>query len=246
MSSIPAPSHPAPAAEAIDWPEVWRGFKAAFPVWFGIAPFGVAAALGSIASGFSPLQVLGMSALVYAGAVQVAAVQLLGAGASWMAVMLATFLIHARMFVPSGAFAPHLRHLSRWYRAVLAFAFVDASYVLSLGRVMEYRRGADFLLGVNISLYVCWNASTLAGLWFQGALGATTAWGLDLVIPLSFLALAVPHLRTRAAVTAAVAGGAAALAIHLWVPGSWHILAGTLAGTAAGAWMEGRPWARGS
>jgi len=94
------------------------------------------------------------------------------------------------------------------------------------------------VLGAGLCLWTGWQVSTAAGVLLGEAL--PEAWKRDLgfALPLTFIAIVVPMIRSRAALAAAVVAGAVAL-----LSGGWDyqlgLLAAALAGIAAG-WL----WAR--
>ena len=57
------------------------GFAEMVPACIGLVPFGLVCGVGAAAAGASPLAALGLSAIVFSGAAQILAVQLLAAGA---------------------------------------------------------------------------------------------------------------------------------------------------------------------
>ena len=58
--------------------------------------------------GFSPIEVLAMGTIVFAGASQFAAVGYVASGLAWPLIMLLTFLLNARHLLYSAALAPWL------------------------------------------------------------------------------------------------------------------------------------------
>jgi predicted branched-subunit amino acid permease len=80
----------------------------------------------------------------------------------------------------------------------------------------------------GIAVFVCWNVGTLVGGVAGDAIGDPEAWGLDAAFPAGFVALAVPHLRTRQGRIAAVAGAAIALALIPLAPAGVPIVAAAL------------------
>ena len=219
--------------------DVRQGFVAAFPLWLGVAPFGIVFALAARQAGLHPVQVSAMSLLVYAGAAQFAAVNLIGQGAGMLSVILSTLLINLRHLLLGGVLSGGLAGLSARRRAALAWLVTDESFALSVGK------GPGFLLGAGVSLYLCWQLSTLAGI----ALGASTLdpmrLGLDLVFPLTFAVMLVPQLRSPAALSAALAAGVLAPVLGQVLPGGLHILLATVLGSLIGTLWEGRKWKRG-
>jgi 4-azaleucine resistance transporter AzlC len=217
------------------------GFVAILPLWLGVAPFGVAYALAARAAGLGTAETMGMSLIVFAGASQLAAAELFGQGASAASIILSTLVINSRHLLPSAALAPYLRHLGRLHRGALAFLLTDESFAVSVRRVQRGNGGAAFLWGASLSLYLCWQLSTAAGLLLGQAIPDPSVIGLHLVFPLSFIALLVPSLRSRPAWAAAVSAGSTALGVRLLLPDStWHVVIGAVAGSLVGALLDGR------
>jgi predicted branched-subunit amino acid permease len=98
------------------------------------------------------------------------------------------------------------------------------------------RRDRHFrLLGAGLTLYTVWQASVIAGA-LAGA-QVPASWSLDFVVTLTFLALLVPALRTRADLAAATVAGAIALAAA-GLPYRLSLVAASIAGIVAGMLVE--------
>lgn len=220
--------------------ELVRGFVDTLPLWLGAAPFGIAYALAARTAGLDSWQTLGMSMLVFAGASQLTAAGLFASGVGGLSIILTTLIINLRHLLLTASLAPALRTLNLLQRAGLAFSVTDESYAVTVQRIVERQAGPALLLGSNLSLYVCWQLSTIAGLLLGGIVPDTSALGLSLVFPLSFAVLLIPHLRSRPAWTAAIVAGIVGLGARLLLPGSWYILIAAIAGSVAGALVEER------
>lgn len=225
--------------------EIGRGFVDTVPLWLGIAPFGVAYALAARTAGLSAAETLAMSLLVFAGAAQFAAVGLYASGVGGPSIVLTTLVINLRHLLLSASLAPYLRSQNPLRRAGLAFAVTDESYAIAVRRITEGRASPALLLGANVSTYVCWQLSTLAGLLLGGAIPSPAALGLHLVFPLSFTVLLTPYLRSRPAWGAALVAGGLAVGVRLLLPGGWYFLVAAAGGSLAGALLEGRRWTHG-
>jgi 4-azaleucine resistance transporter AzlC len=181
-----------------------------------------------------------MSFIVFAGASQIAAVQLMGVSAPVVVILMSTVLINLRMMMYSASLAPFLRHLGPSWKLPIAYLLTDQAYAFSLlrfSRDPELRRGW-YYLGVALPPWIVWVAAAAVGV-FVGA-QVPAAWSLEFTIPLSFLALLVPALTSRGNVAAAaVGGGVAVLAYGL--PNNLGLLLGALAGIAAGTLLERNP-----
>ncbi len=88
-------------------------------------------------------------------------------------------------------------------------------------------------LATGISVWLCWNAGTLAGALAGGGLGDPRTLGLDAMFPAAFLALLAPQLRRSGAPAAAVAGVIVALVLLPFTPAGIPVIA-ALAGVVPG------------
>jgi predicted branched-subunit amino acid permease len=59
----------------------WDGARAIAPLLIGVVPFGVVASVTVVDHGVAPSGVFGFSTVLYAGASQLAAIEVLGVGA---------------------------------------------------------------------------------------------------------------------------------------------------------------------
>lgn len=185
------------------------------PILLGIVPFGLIAGISAVSVGLTPVHGVGMSILVFAGAAQLAALQLIGGDAPFLVVAATALIINARFVMYSASLAPHFHGASTGRKALLAYLLTDQAYAFSIRRYAE--RGEpisarlSYYFGAAITLWVTWQTATAVGA-FLGA-SIPEAWSLDFAIPLVFIALLVPAIRDRA--DGAAAGVAAVLAVML-------------------------------
>lgn len=241
-----APDAPPPPSIAPGRPSAWdtprmafsrdaylRGFRDVAPMMLGVAPFGTIAGASAASVGLSPLEAVGLSVVVFAGASQLAALALLAQGAGVAVILATTFMVNLRMAMYSASLAPWMRAIPRPVRAGLAYLMTDQAYAFS---ILRFRRAPDaprrdYYLGVATPLWVLWQATTL----FGALLGAQVppAWQLEFAIPLTFLAMLAPAVRDRPGLVAAVVGGGAALALD-GLPHNLGLVIGAVLGIAAG------------
>jgi len=147
-------------------------------------------------------------------------------------------VVSLRHMMYSAAISPHLAHLSRRWRALLAFLMTDQSFVMTVKRFSEpgeVRNRHWHVLGNSVTLYVVWQATVLVGIALGAQIPAT--WSLDFAVVLTFIALLVPTVRTRADLAAAiVAAGVALMAAGL--PYRLALVVASIAGIAAGLAIE--------
>lgn len=176
--------------------------------------------------GFSVLGALVMSAIVFAGSAQFAAISIIAAGGGLGAAVGAAALMNSR-FLPMGiALAPSLPG-SAARRAAQGQAIVDASWAMAAQGDGTYDR--HFLFGATAVQYVTWVGGTALGAIAGTALGDPRDLGLDAIFPAFFLALLLPELRETRSRTVALAGALIALALIELTPPGVPVLAASVA-----------------
>jgi len=210
------------------------GFAEMLPACVGLIPFGVVCGVGAAAAGASWAAALGMSAIIFSGAAQVLAGQLVAAGAPLAVIVLTCFVLGLRFLMYSAAMAPYLKSLpSRWQQA-LAFLLTDQAFAAAVRRFSvndDPRRGALHFLGCGVALWVCWQATNLIG-YFAGNL-IPASWSLEFAVPLCFLALVAPLLRDAPTILAAVVAAGAVVLLGA-LPMNLNLIAAGIAGIIAG------------
>jgi 4-azaleucine resistance transporter AzlC len=177
-------------------------------------------------AGLSALGAMVMSAIVFAGSAQFAAISIIAAGGGIGAAIGAAALMNAR-FLPMGiALAPSLPG-SALRRAAQGQTVVDASWALA--NQGEGRFDRHFLFGASAVQYVTWLSGTAAGALGGGALGDPQKLGLDAIFPAFFLALLLPELRDARSRGVALAGALIALALVPIAPPGVPVLAASAA-----------------
>src|SRR6478752_4695089 len=134
------------------------------------AGFGFVYGLAARGAGFSPLEAMAMSVIVFAGAAQFAAVGYVASGLPWPGIILLTFLLNARHLLYSAALAPWLRDLPFARRAVMAHVLTDEAFALSISHFRRLGRTDQwgYWVAAIAVTFIPWNLATIAGV----ALGA--------------------------------------------------------------------------
>lgn len=216
---------------------VRAGAAIMFPAMPGVAVFGMA--FGALASqkGLTLTEALLMSGVVFAGVSQIASMEI------WSPVMtplliatlaFTSFVINMRLILMSGSLQPWLGNASAIQAYPSLYVLTDTNWVAAL----RYRRegGADvgYLFGGGLITWLTFVPATGIGQVFGSLLGNPRPYGIDLILPLYFVALLAPMFETlRRSIPWAIAGVVAVTVQH-FVPGFWYIIAGTLAGAVAG------------
>ena len=202
-----------------------RGVRLGIP--YAAAGFLLSVSFGVLAreAGMPALAALAMSAIVFAGSAQLAAVSIIAGGGGVGAAVVAAALINSRFLSMGIALAPSLpgRPLRR---AIQGQAVVDASWVLAGRDDGTFDRWLMF--GSTAPQYVTWTLGTLAGVVAGSALPDAHALGLDAIYPAFFLALLLTELRKPGGRAVAAAGAVVALVLVPVAPVGLPVLAASL------------------
>ena len=219
-------------------PDFRAGFIEMLPACLGLIPFGLVCGVGAAAAGADLLSALGMSAIIFSGAAQILASQLLAAGAPVAVVILTCAVLGLRFLMYSAAMAPALRTLSvPWQRAV-SFLLTDQVFAASIRKFEAHgdpHGAALHFLGGGMALWSTWQVDNVVGYFAGNVIPA--AWSLEFTVPLCFIALLAPALRGVLPIVAAVTAGVAVIALA-GLPMRLNLVAAGLLGIMAGTAAE--------
>lgn len=163
------------------------------------------------------------SIVVFSGSAQFAIANVLGAGGSVAAAVVAAVLVNARFGVMSVALASSLKG-GPIRRAFEAQASVDSSWAIANRGGGRFDR--EVMLGATAPQAVAWIGGTAIGVFAGDAIGDPDALGLDVVFPAFFLGLLIDELRSgRDHVVAAAIAGAVAVVLIPFTPAGIPIIA---------------------
>ncbi len=220
----------------------WLGFGAALPMLIVIVPFGLLFGVVASEAGWGLAETMAMTVLVIAGASQFTAVQLLSEHAPLLIVIATGLAVNLRMAMYSAAMAQHVGALSFWRRALVAYTLTDQTFGTTIG-VFEGRPRASaawkvaYYFGAAVPVCVPWYFATWLGAVAGGAIPDALA--LDFAVPITFLALVAPALRSLPHLAAAAVSVGVSLALA-WMPYNLWLLIAALLAMATGAFVEWR------
>lgn len=194
-------------------PQFLAGAKATIVALPSIVSWGLITGVAMVGAGLTPLAAFAMSVLVYAGASQLAAMQLMDTGAPLLLIILAGLVINLRFMLFSLSISPYLRLLPAPRRALYSYILSDNSYATSIQKLSSHPDDParhQFFFGSSATVWTGWQLGTLCGI----GLGASVSlgWSLEFTIILTFIALVVPHIKDKASIAAAITAGVVGLA----------------------------------
>jgi predicted branched-subunit amino acid permease len=212
------------------------------PVLPGVATFGLISGVAMIGSGMTPFTAMTMSVATYAGTAQLAALQLLAAGAPLAVIFFAALVLNLRFALYSLSMAPHFRSSTTPRKWLYSYLLSDNGYAQFITRYSTHPDESGkvgFYLGACAGIWTVWQTSTALGI-AVGA-GIPAAWRLEFTVTLTFFALGISVIRDKAmAIAAATAAVTAILAMSL--PYRLGLIVAAAAGIAAG--MLAERWTR--
>ncbi|MFS2155899.1 AzlC family ABC transporter permease [Pseudomonas sp. Pseusp122] len=215
-----------------------HGVRTLLPLTPGVIPFGLVTGYMAVQIGMSAGTSIGMTLLFYSGSAQMVALQLLHTGALPITIVVTALIINLRFIMYSASLAPYLHHLPRRWTWPMAYLLSDQSYALCVLKFASGELGRfahHYYAGTAISMWLAWQLSVVAGIYLGASI--PQSWSLGFAIPLSFLALLIPGLRSIASLGAAAVGGVlAVLAIKL--PYNLGLVTASVGGVIAGLVIE--------
>jgi predicted branched-subunit amino acid permease len=210
-----------------------RGMRLGLP--YGAVSFVLSLSFGVLAvqAGFTSLQAIVTSALVFGGSAQFAALSIVTGGGTIPAALTAATLMHSRFLAMGIALAPSLPG-GPLRRAVEGQATVDSSWALANRGDGTFDR--VLLLGTTVPQYVAWLAGTVVGALAGDLLGDVDRFGLDALFPTFFVGILLAELgRPRGRVAAVLGAGIALALVPFTAPGVPVLVAAAAALVGLGA-----------
>ena len=218
----------------------WRGFRDSVPFIIVVLPFALVFGVLANEAGLNLSQVMGFSVVVIAGAAQLTALQLMSENAPTIVILASALAVNLRMAMYSASLAPHLGPASLWKRAFVCYLLVDQSFALAS---LKYEAEPEMILSLKLTYFFgvispivpVWYGFTYVGAVLGSAIPSD--FGIELAVPIAFIALIGPALRTVAHVIAALVSVVAVLLLA-WVPYNLDLIIAGLLGMMAGARVE--------
>jgi len=218
-----------------------QGARAALPAFPGFIMFAIAFGTAAAQKGLSLGETMGLSAFVYAGASQMVGLEIwqqVWSPATILTIVTVTAVVNARMILLGATLQPWLKDEPLARTALNLFLLTEAGWLIGTRYHNEGGRDVGVLLGCALILWLVWLIATLTG-FFAGALvPEPRRFGLDLVMPVFFGVMLVPLWKGAASALPWLVAGVVSLIVHALVPGYTFIIAGALAGVAAGMLIE--------
>jgi predicted branched-subunit amino acid permease len=201
-------------------------------------PFGLVCGVAAVQAGLGEWGAVALAAFAFAGSSQAVLTQFLSSGAPLSIAIISGLVVNLRIAVYSAAISPRIAGATPKERLLWAAFLVDQTFISNETR---HQRGEHmqhplaFYLGCALVLWPWWVLMNAIGA-FAGA-KLPVSWQLEFTIPLSFVAMVVPMLKSRSQVLAALAGGAAGVMLFA-LPLKLGLIAACVLGTCVGLLVD--------
>lgn len=217
-----------------------RGLLAALPMTVVVGPFALLFGVVATEAGLNVAETMLFSVSVFAGASQFAAMQTMQENAPVLVVLATALAVNLRMVMYSVTLAPHFGELPLRSRALMAYFLVDQSFATTVAEIdrrpgMDAREKRAVFFGAVVAVAPLWFLASLAGAMIGRAIPPDYA--LDFALPITFLAMVAPMLRSLPHLVAAGVSILLSLVLAGMPYGTGLLVAAAIA-MAAGAGLE--------
>lgn len=184
--------------------DIREGIISGLPIVIGYIPIGMAFGILSKTVGIKVMDSLLISIMVFAGASQFMAINLLAIGVGVWEIIFTTLLVNFRHFLMSASIGARLskeKNIERMdntnkiikWAPLMAFGITDESF-----SVMSFREGKlsiEYILSLQLVAYLSWVSGTGIGYMVGGILPTTIQESMGIALYSMFIALLIPEAK---------------------------------------------------
>jgi len=207
-----------------------KGIIDVSPLMIPVVPFGLIYGVLAIDLGFSPLQTMGMSLIVFGGASQIVLLQLFSGGASSLVIISSVGAVNSRHLLYGAVVSEHLSDLKLTWKILISYFLVDQAFARSneYFQKNENKNKYFHLIGGGITCWVIWQTTTFLGIVLGSFIPEKL--GLSFAVPLTFLALLVNDFRKLINVIVIIVSGLIATLGYNYIPFKAYAIVAGLTG----------------
>ena len=208
----------------------FKGIIDVSPLMIPVVPFGLIFGVLSIDIGFTPLETMGMSIIIFGGASQIILLQLFTGGASSLVIISSVGAVNSRHLLYGAVVSEHLSDLKMIWKILISYFLVDQAFARSNEYFKNNSNNNKYfhLVGGGITCWVIWQTTTFLGIVLGSFIPEKL--GLSFAVPLTFLALLVNDFRKLINVIVIIISGIVATFGFNYIPyKAYAIVAGLTA-----------------
>ena len=200
------------------------------PLMIPVVPFGLIFGVLAIDVGFTPMETMGMSLIIFGGASQIVLLQLFSGGASSLVIISSVGAVNSRHLLYGAVVSEHLSDLKLIWKIIISYFLIDQAFA----RSNEYfKKNKDenkyfHLVGGGATCWIIWQSTTFLGIILGAAIPEKL--GLSFAIPLTFLALLINDFRKFVNVFVIIVSGLVATLGYNIIPFKAYVIVAALIG----------------
>ena len=218
----------------------WQGYRDCSPFILIVAPFGLLFGVVATEAGLNLIETMTMTILVIAGAAQFTALALLEDQAPTFIVIIASLAVNLRMAMYSAALVPHFGKASLFKRLLASYFMVDQTFAVAIKKynsdpTLTLHQKLVYYFGCATAVCPFWYGFSLLGALLGDSI--PSSYSLDFAIPICFIALTAPMLKSLPHIVSALVSIAVALLLA-WMPYNLWLIIAAIAAMMAGSQTE--------
>jgi len=223
----------------MDGDQFRKGMKAALPIVLGYLPVGMAFGVLARKAGLTTLEAGSMSLLVYAGASQFIAVEMISKGMVWFPIVLTTFFINLRHLLMSSTLSLYFNGNRIQTLGLLSSQLTDESFAVAMSNTSKIENRPGYLFGLQITSHIAWITGSVGGALFGGLIDHKS-YGIPFALPALFICLLIIQIRKVHHFYIMVVAGIFSLFFKWALPGNWYIILTALLASGIGIYISSK------
>jgi len=207
-----------------------KGISDVSPLMIPVVPFGLIFGVLSLEIGFSPLETIGMSLIIFGGASQIVLLQLFSGGASSLVIISSVGAVNSRHMLYGAVVSEHLSDLKLIWKIIISYFLIDQAFAVSNEYFKKNKEKNNYfhLVGGGATCWIIWQSTTFLGIILGSAIPEEL--GLSFAVPLTFLALLVNDFRKFKNVIVIIVSGLIATIGYNFIPFKAYVIVAALTG----------------
>ena len=200
------------------------------PLMIPVVPFGLIFGVLAIDVGFTPLETMGMSLIIFGGASQIVLLQLFSGGASSLVIISSVGAVNSRHLLYGAVVSEHLSDLKLIWKIIISYFLIDQAFARSNEYFKKNKNENKYfhLIGGGATCWIIWQSTTFLGIILGAAIPEKL--GLSFAIPLTFLALLINDFRKFVNVFVIIVSGLVATLGYNMIPFKAYVIVAALIG----------------
>jgi len=207
-----------------------KGIIDVSPLMIPVVPFGLIFGILAIDIGFSPLETMGMSLIIFGGASQIVLLQLFSGGASSLVIISSVGAVNSRHLLYGAVVSEHLSDLKLIWKIIISYFLIDQAFARSNEFLKENKNKNKYfhLIGGGATCWIIWQSTTFLGIILGAAIPEKL--GLSFAVPLTFLAILINDFRKITNVIVIIISGFVATIGFDYIPYKAYVIVAATAG----------------